>query len=64
MKQPFSVWEPDKKKVSPGCVVGFFRTMVTELPSRNPTVNAAGVDGDFRGRVHNGTVAIVSKSEE
>jgi hypothetical protein len=51
------------KLVSPGCVVGFFRTTVTEPSPRNPTGNAAGVDGDFRGRIHNGIVAIVSKSE-
>ena len=44
--------------------MGFFRTTVTEPSPHNPTVNAAGVDGDFRGGVHNGIVAIASKSEE
>ena len=41
----------------------FFRTTVTGPSAHDPTINAAGVDGDTRGHVHNGIVAIVSKSE-
>jgi hypothetical protein len=53
-----------KKKVGQPWMCGGVRKDNQQFsgPSaHNPTINAAGVDGDARGRVHNEIVAIVSK---